>query len=247
MSLRQTFNHAQSTTSVVLLEALWRGAFFVFGAFSGQVASADETCIDLLLRGSHAIDLDTCRPAPIGADEKSAVLKSLPKDGEVTRLSESEQRKLRGLDAVLRVHQRQGVYVIKVISVPQAWTGLYGRAVLLISLPALELLPAEELQALVAHEIGHDYVWQEFALAQRSKNRKRLRELETACDAIAVLTLERIGVGPDRLVVALEKVSWYNRERLGLAANESSYPSLRARQHLVQAMSSTNRQRLRRR
>lgn len=247
MSLRQTFNHAQSTTSVVLLEALWRGAFLVFGAFSGQVSSADETCIDLLLRGSHAIDLDKCRPAPIGADEKSVVLKSLPKVGEVTRLSESEQRKLSGLDAVLRVHQRQGVYVIKVISVPQAWTGLYGRAVLLISLPALELLTAQELQALVAHEIGHEFVWQEFALAQRSKNRKRLRELELACDAIAVLTLARIGVGPDRLVVGLEKVSWYNRERLGLAANESSYTSLRARQHLVQAMSSTNRQRLRRR
>lgn len=245
MSLRETFNRAQSTTSLVLLEALWRGAFLVFGVFSGQVASADETCMDLLLRG--AIDLDMCRPAPIGAYEKSVVLKSLPKSGEVTQLSESERQKLRVLNAVLHLHHRQRVYEVKVISVPQAWTGLYGRAVLLISLPALELLDSEELQALVAHEIGHEYVWEEFALAQRSKNRKRLRELELACDAIAVLTLERIGVKPDRLIVGLEKVSRYNRERFGLAANGSSYPTFRARQNFVKAMAGSSCQRLHRR
>jgi Zn-dependent protease with chaperone function len=37
--------------------------------------------------------------------------------------------------------------------------GLYGRAVLLISLPALRLLRAEQLEALVAHEIAHEYWW----------------------------------------------------------------------------------------
>lgn len=255
MSLRQTFNRAQSTTSVVLLETLWSGAFLVFGVLSGQVVTAAETCMDLLLGGDQAIDLDTCRPAPIGADEKSVVLKSLPKGvydafgqraaDEVTRLSESEQQKLRALNAVLHLHHRLGVYEIKVISVPQAGTALYARAVLLISLPALDLLDSEELQALVAHEIGHEYVWEEFALAQLHKNRKRLRELELVCDTIAVLTLERIGVKPDRLIVGLEKACRYNCERFGLAVNGSSHPSFTARQHLVKAMSSSNRQRLR--
>jgi hypothetical protein len=137
----------------------------------------DQTSADLLQTGKHAIDLDRCRPAPTGTDEKSIVLKSLPTSGEVTQLTQSERRKLRDLSAVLCLHHRDGVYEIKVISVPQAWTGLHGRAVLLMSLPALRLLKAEELKAFVAHEIGHEYLWQEFAVAQRFNNRKRLREL----------------------------------------------------------------------
>lgn len=240
MGLQNTFNRERVKTSLLRLESLWSAAFLVLGAFSMPAATLDQTCADLLQPGKHAIDLDTCRPSPIGAVEKSMVLKSLPPKGEVTQLTQSEGGKLRDLNAVLRLHQRDGVYEIKVISVPQAWTGLYGRAVLLISLPELRLLKSEELQALVAHEIGHEYVWQEFAAAQRLKNRERLRELELACDAIAVLTLERIGVKPARLISGLEKVSWFNRERFGWATNESSYPSLSARRKLVKAMSSDN-------
>jgi hypothetical protein len=198
-------------------------------------------CADLLGSEKHAIDLDTCRPSPIGADERSIVLKSLPAEGEVTRLSHGEQRKLRDLNPVLRLHHRDGVYEIKVISIPQAWTGLHARAVLLISLPALRLLDAAELQAFVAHEIGHEYLWQEFAAAQRGNRTKRLRELELACDAIAVLTLERVGVRPDRLLAGLDKAARFNRERFGLATNENSYPPLSARRNLVKAMSNGNR------
>ena len=242
MDLRNTFNRERVTTSLLRLESLWSVAFLVFGAFSTQAATVDQTCADLLQTGKHAIDLDTCRPSPIGTDEKSIVLKSLPTNGEVTQLTQSERGKLRDLSAVLRVHQRDGVYETKVISVPQAWTGLHGRAALLISLPVLWLLESEELQALVAHEIGHEYLWQEFAAAQRLKNRERLRELELACDAIAVLTLERVGVKPDRLILGLEKTSWFNRQRFGWATNESSYPSLSARRNLVKAMSSANRE-----
>lgn len=78
---------------------------------------------------------------------------------------------------VFRSHRRDGVYALKVTSVPQAWTGLHGRAVLLVSLPALQLLSSQELQALVAHEVGHEYLWREYAIAQQDKNTQRLREL----------------------------------------------------------------------
>ena len=177
----------------------------------------------MLATGQHTVDLDACRPVPVSADEKRNVLESLPADGEVTQLTESERRNQKDLTAILRIHERDRVYVVKVISVPQAWTGLYGRAVLLISLRALELLSSEELQALVAHEIGHEYIWQEYADAQKGENITRLRELELTCDAIAVLSLQRIGIKADRLIQGLEKVSWYNRERFGLAGNERSY------------------------
>src|SRR4051812_27724454 len=229
MNLRCTFNHAPGTPSLVRYGALWPPMVLIGLMLSGHVASASQTCADLLETAKHSFDLNTCRPAPVGTQEKSLVLKSLPTDGEVTQLTESERRKLRDLNAVLHLHERDGVYELKVISVPQAWTGLHERAVLLISRTALGLLSSEELQALVAHEIGHEYLWKEYAVAQGNNDTTRLRELELACDAIAVLTLERIGVKPDRLTIGLEKVWRFNHERFGWATNESSYPSLKAR------------------
>ena len=237
MSLRNTFNRKRGTPSLVRREALWGAVFFVCGVFSARVAAANQLCSDLLQTGKYTIDLDKCRPAPISTGEKRLVLKSLPAAGAVTHLTKGEQRKLKDLTPVLHLHERDGVYELRVISVPQAWIGLYGRAVLLISLPALELLRAEELQALVAHEIGHEYLWQEYAVARKDKDVTRLRELELKCDAIAVLTLQRIECNPNRLILGLEKLSWYNRERFGSATNESGYPSLRARRDLVEAMS----------
>jgi hypothetical protein len=221
----------RNTRRVVRPGTLWR-VFLVLGVVSAQAARAGQPCTDLM-------NLDTCRPAPAGADEKSDALRSLPQEGEVTQLTESDRRKLSDLNPILRLHAREGVYEIKVISVPQAWTGLYQRAVLLISLPALRLLGPEELQALVAHEIGHEYVWQKYAIAQERKDEARLQELELACDAIAVVTLERIGVNPDRLIAALEKVSRFNRHQFGQAANESYYPSLKTRRNLIKSMSRT--------
>jgi Zn-dependent protease with chaperone function len=101
----------------------------------------------------------------------------------------------------------------------------------------LRLLDSEELQALVAHEIGHEYVWQEYALARTRNDTARLRELELACDSIAVLTLARIGVKPDRLVTALAKGRRFNHDRFGQPNNENSYPSLQARRKLVKRIS----------
>jgi Zn-dependent protease with chaperone function len=245
MPLRNTSNPERTTTSLLRFQSLWRAGFLVFGAVCAHAANANQVCAGSLRIDQQAVDLDTCRPSPIGADEKSIVLKSLPTEGEVTRLSQSERRKVNDLNSVLRLHHRDRVYEIKVISIPQAWTGLYARAVLLISLPVLRLLDSGELQALVAHEIGHEYFWQAFAAADQVKNSQRLRELELACDAIAVLTLERVGVNPDRLSQALEKVSRFNRERFGWATNESSYPSVSARRNLVKAMSTGGEARVR--
>jgi len=182
------------------------------------------------------LDLDACRPEPVSALEKAAVLRSLPVDGAVTHFSTGDRRKLEELDPVLRAQSRQGVYEVRIITVPQAWTGLYARSVLLISMPALVLLTSEELQALVAHEIGHEYVWQQYESAKTRKDAKRLRELELVCDAIAIATLRRIGVAPERLESASEKVFSYNRERLGVALNDDNYPSVRERTHLIKKM-----------
>lgn len=89
----------------------------------------------------------------------------------------------------------------------------------------------------MAHEIGHEYVWQQYTDAKSRKDAKRVRELELVCDAIALRTLAREGVSPERLQTATEKVSWYNRERLGVALDLRNYPSLKERRQLIKKMS----------
>lgn len=110
--------------------------------------------------GAFARLLETARPTPVSAGEKARILSSLPETGEITNLNAQTLHKLAALSRVLRA--TDSVYVIKVIAVPQAAIGLHGRAVLLISETALTLLGADELQAMVAHEIGHEYVWLEY-------------------------------------------------------------------------------------
>ena len=214
--------------------------FMLFGAGIISLAAAQQDCAIRAAETVRKLDLDACRPEPVSALEKAAVLRSLPVDGAVTHFSTGERRKLEELDPVLRAQSREGVYEIRIITVPQAWTGLHARAVLLISMPALVLLTSEELQALVAHEIGHEYVWQRYESARARKDAKRLRELELVCDAIAISTLRRIGVAPERLESATEKVFSYNRERLGVALNNGNYPSLKARRQLIREMMNSN-------
>ena len=238
MQLRTVFRPDQGTHSVVRINALWRAVVLAALLLSSPLVAANGMCPGSLQWVMNAMDLDACRPAPISAAEKAILLESLPAEGEVTHLTKSERRKLAALDPVLRLHGRKGVYGLKVIALPQAWTGLYERAVLLISLPALRLLDSEELQAVVAHEIGHEYVWQEYAIAQRRNDIARLRELELTCDAIAVLTLMRLGVNPHRLVTAVEKGLRFNQGRFGRPRNENSYPPLMVRRDLVKRMSS---------
>ena len=93
----------------------------------------------------------------MSAQAKARILRTLPPKGEVTKLNASARRKLAALSPLLRATGRDSVYEIKVVDVPLARIGLYERTVLLISETALTLVEADELQALVAHEIGHEY------------------------------------------------------------------------------------------
>ena len=97
--------------------------------------------------------LETARPTPVSSGDKARILSALPETGEITNLNAQALHKLAALSRVLRA--TDSVYVIKVFAVPQAAVALYARTVLLISEAALTLLSADELQAVVAHEIGH--------------------------------------------------------------------------------------------
>ena len=90
------------------------------------------------------------------------------------------------------------------VDVPQVRITLYERTILVISANALTQLSAEELQALVAHEIGHETVWVDHASASARNDGRRLEDLELLCDAIAIVTLHGLNLDPSRLVTGLE-------------------------------------------
>ena len=142
---------------------------------------------------------------------------------------------LDALRTVLVYHQRHDVFEIKVIDIPQAWVALHGRAILLISRQALRLLSPLELQAMVAHETGHDFLWDEFQLADASESATMRQQVELQCDGIAALTLVAIGVDPAHLGSGLQKLARFNRA-LGAWANAENYPPLRERQQFVAAL-----------
>jgi hypothetical protein len=182
------------------------------------------------------LNLKVNRPPALNEQAKAQVIRCLPTDGEVTQLSPSERKKLASLEPVLRLHGRDAVYVVKVVEVPQAVMVLHERSVLLISAPGLALWNAQELQALAAHEIAHEYTWEQYQLARSRKESAGLQQLELYCDGIAILTLTQIGVDPSALTGALKKGIGYNRRHLGFARNEDQYPDFKRRQRFHRAI-----------
>jgi hypothetical protein len=127
--------------------------------------------------------------------------------------------------------------VFEALPVPFAFIGLNHRVALLISDAALDLLDVEELQATVAHEIGHEYVWAEYLEAEKRHDERRLKELELICDGIAMLALRRAGLNPAALLTGAQKMTNYNRLS-GPAANAYRYPSADERNrfaHVIRA------------
>jgi len=178
--------------------------------------------------------LRALRPAPITPGQHARAVAVLPEAGELTP-GRDEHAKLAMLEAVLVYHERVQVFETKLIDVPQAVVALYQRAVILISRPALRLVSGAELQALVAHEIGHEYFWDDFERTHERRDKLGRQELELKCDGIAVLTLIGVGGNPARLVAGLRKMLRFN-QAMGAVANADEYPGLQDRQRLVTAI-----------
>lgn len=149
--------------------------------------------------------------------------------------SEKTKAKLALLMPILKYHERDTVMEIRIINLREAFVGLRGRSVLLISEPALSILLPEELQAAVAHELGHEYFWRETLEAQRQKQYELLREIELRSDAIAVIALHRLGIDPGKLISAITKVRAFNMQLVSL--DSPQYPLLPERTGFIRAMS----------
>jgi hypothetical protein len=170
--------------------------------------------------------LNDARPSPVTPQAKERVLKSLPPGGEITDLNASARSKLTALHPVLRATRRDAVYEIKIIDLRQAAIGIHGRTVILISEPALRILDANELRAVVAHEAAHEYVWEEWQRATHSDDWKKRRQIELVCDGIAVVILQQLGLNSSPMITGFEKMIQLNLLSLGTPLDARRYPTL---------------------
>ncbi len=170
-------------------------------------------------------------PRPLSTGERARVVAMLPEEGELTPTAD-EEAKIRALEPILVYHDRRRALDLKLIDVPQIVVGLHQRAVLLLSRPALEKLSASELQAMVAHEIGHEYFWLEYERAERQRDAAARQVLELKCDGIAGLTLAALGLKVASLHEGMRKMGGFN-EKLGATAGALGYPSLRERRSFM--------------
>ena len=175
--------------------------------------------------------LEANRPAPPDAAVRQQVVARLPSAGEVKRLSPGQQMKLDSLAPILRVHRREGVYLLKVVQSPSPRLAVASGFVVLISDSALNILVAEELQGALAHEIGHEYVSAEYDAAVQAHNRRKRHELELVCDGIAAATLARVGLDPSVWSQALYQM--YARRQPDLSYADDDYPSFDDRRWFV--------------
>ena len=136
--------------------------------------------------------LGRMRPPPLDAIERAGVIAAMPQGA--IRADAHALAQMNLAEQVLAYHGRRGLITFTIIKVAPAFIGLHDRAVILVSANALPLLEKEEFAALVAHEIGHEYVWTDYRRAVQRHDQARIRELELRCDGIAVLTLRRLGL-----------------------------------------------------
>jgi hypothetical protein len=199
--------------------------------------SGDASALRALafFKGANGVDakeiLRAMRPPRADPRERARALAVLPETGEL-QPDRREREKLDALDAVVAYHDRTGAYAVMLIDVPQAAVGLHERALIFISRPALRIVSSAELQALVAHEIGHEYFWADFERTRRQRDKLGRRELELKCDGIAMLTLIGLGLDPTRLSNGLGKLTRFN-ERFGTMVDAEGYPTLDNRRRFL--------------
>jgi len=176
--------------------------------------------------------LKNIRPGRLSPELKARVLAMLRKEDLVSPSAEGRD-KLVALKPVLEYHDRSLVIDPKVIRVGQAVVMLLAGAAVLISQEALDMLTAEELQAVVAHELGHEYFWNEYEQARQNKHNDKLQELELRCDGLAVITMSRLGLDPSHFISAISKLT---KSHKGKLINGEFYASLDERIRFIREM-----------
>jgi hypothetical protein len=177
--------------------------------------------------------LRSIRPAGVSADRRGRLVASIRKE-DIVLPSAQRQAKLDALRPILAFHDRADIEV-KILRLRLAWAGFHEGAAIVVSEEAVDILTAEELQAAVAHELGHEYFAAEYGTARKNKQYDKVREVELRCDAVAIITMKSLGLNPNSLLSGVSKLTKFNEGR-GVRNNPDLVTSLDERLRFFQAM-----------
>lgn len=177
--------------------------------------------------------LRTIRPAPISIAQKTRLL-SMIRQEDIVEPSVERRVKLDSLHPILAYHDRTNIEV-KILRLGLAWAGFLEGAAVVISEAAIDVLTVEELQGVVAHELGHQYFAIEYAAARQDKQFDTVKEVELRCDAVAIITLKHLGLNPRSLTSGISKITKFNEAR-GVKNNPDMGTSLEERLKFSQAI-----------
>lgn len=99
------------------------------------------------------------------------------------------------LQPVLVYHQREQMPII-VVDSAQLKAALVNCLVIVITTKLMTIASDTEIRGIIAHELAHEYIWNEYKNARLAGDEKLMRECELFCDAVAAFTLKEIGDDP---------------------------------------------------
>jgi len=202
-------------------------------ALSSSIAERALQYFEKSAKGDLGDYLRSIRPAGISAEQRARLVTMIRKE-DIVSPSAQRQSKLDALRPVLEYHERSAVEV-KILRLGLAWAGMLEGAAVVVSEEAVDILTAEELQAVVAHELGHEYFAAEYEAARKDKQYDIVKEVELRCDALAIITMKSLGLNPSSLLSGVSKLTKFNEGR-GVRNNPNLVTSLEERQKFCQAM-----------
>lgn len=146
--------------------------------------------------------------------------------------SKAVERLKAALQPVLDYHGRNQT-PIAVLRSEQPKAYVAERLVIIITTGLMIHANEEEMRGIVAHELAHEYVWDDVIKAMKEKNWKLRRECELFCDAVAAFTLKEVGNDPASYGRIIERLTIIGINAGSTIKQESdTHPSLDVRKKL---------------
>ncbi|HKQ73647.1 MAG TPA: M48 family metalloprotease [Blastocatellia bacterium] len=197
-----------------MLKQIMLAAIFALGLpiiIAGQTKKSDETERAIARLGDLATEavrrhLSELRPPSYQPGQ--FLLNEIIKRKELTVISGGVERLKAALQPALAYHERDGKLPIYLVRSEQPKAYVAERAALIITTKLTLIASEAELRGIVAHELAHEYFWEERDQAFKEKDESLLREIELFCDAVAAITLKEIGDDPACYARALERMTY---------------------------------------
>jgi Zn-dependent protease with chaperone function len=167
---------------------------------------------------------------------RAQAVPALPASLHKRRITQSKllSRVERIFQQTLQLHGRSGKLDLFLFQddVPSAmlWRG----CVLVLSDGLADPLYDGELAGIIAHELGHSYIEDEMADAQRAKDARAMRVVELKCDAVAILSLKLLNYDPALYLRGLRRIQVIIKRKSLSSGIFQSHPELVARAQFSQ-------------